>query len=1150
MTNSMSKTDFRRHSVLACIVTMALSSTLVPTPGLPAVEAQIVAPGSPTGRLLQPQPHSPAAAPTLDDRWPLMFTWRRNKVNWWDLQWQVTELPSTTLYYYAEAEPIARLAARMMVVNDSLLQAVFNYDLQQFTRDKTIPTVIYTSHHTFEQTNTIPQPIAEGLLGFTEFIKGRVVFPYQGNNQDFRHVLEHENTHIHMIHKLKHLYKEKGVNDLSRLLPTLWFSEGLAEYESIGRDPVTGEYRLDIETEMYVRDALLNDSFPTVREMRLYPDWRKAYKFGHALVQYLSAQRGPGHLHEMLSLWHHQYPNRNSYSLFRRRSDASWDPLNPGLALIDPPFINVAGTDYPVELTTTGWRARLDGTLIDSIAGRAVTDLASEAENIELGGTWYRLVETDAGRPAAYRPDTGLLFSFNGESIEENVHRARRQYEREAYRLLSFDRLMEWWFETTVADLTERWQADSRAYWEPWMEGRFRVRDLETIGDSAPELWPTISDDGRLVLSKTLHDELYFTIQVIDLESGRQIRLARENTPEIESIHILTEGGDIRHLGDNLYRVIYTAQLRDRDVVYAEDIERAPDGELHLRSRRKLIFDPEPYGIVALTGVRFTDSSSTIIFSGLGLDGYQDLYLADIDSGRLGRRLTHDLASDRMPVVHDGRVVFASDRASPPTTFAYHLFTLDLDTDELVQLTDGTGNELSPAFSPDGSQLFFQSDYTGVNNLYRWRPEGDPEPVTDVTLGAFTPAPVSSELLIFSGFDDEEYRLYLLPLTDLPNPGGQTPDPSVRSGSLPRSAIRLEAVNRTWEPERSATADILAAEGLESDTYRPAYSIDQFYAYSEFGGYRGYNASQFGTTVSFSDILGNHQLGAAVWDGPRSGITDLSWIASYWNQKNRIKMGAAVYRTDGIYYNWARQQFYFRERAGVTAQINLPFNQFSDLDLLAGVATERRHQGTILGSVEYDQFEFGIGYTRDLSTWSPQGPHKGWVFSAYYNYIFNTEGGLTTFNRYLLADLRGYFPLHRYIVAAGRVAGGHSTGLEPEIFFLGGGFFLRGFWNLYDMYGSSYTLYNTELRLQLLELMQIKPIRMFEQRGWPVQLVFFAEGAEARWDGEKVGPLGSRGTSLRLTLALPFVVEYAWYRKNPWSGGGERNRELLFTLLF
>lgn len=1108
------------------------------------VLAQIPAPGSPTGLTVRPKER------ILDDRWPLMFTWNRNKVNWWHLSWRSAELPSTTLYYYEKAEPIARMASTLVVESDSTLQSLFRYDLQTYTKDKTIPKILYTSHHTFEQTNTIAQPIPEGVGGFTEFIKGRVVFPYTGSNADFRHVLVHENTHIHMIHKLRHVFKANGVFDLSKLLPLVWFSEGLAEYESIGRDPATGTYRLDPDTEMYLRDGVINNNLPTIKQMRLFPDWRRVYKFGHALLQYLGSRYSPDRVHELLSQWHHQFPNRNSYTFFRRRSEDSYDPLNPGVTYLDPYFVRIGDEDVEVTQTPSGWMARTADGLSDSLNGESVENLVRGAENIELDGQWYRIIWSEKSQPAVYRPDSGLHLSWGGQPVSRILKRAREEYEKEAYKLMSFDRLLEWWFDTDFDDLTLEWHRDVSAYYEPWLEGRTFITDLRTMGRSAPELWPTVSDDGKLVFYKAFHDDFIFTVLILDLETGHSVQLARENTPETESIHILTEGGDIRKIGENRYQAIFTAQRRNRDVIYSQEVERLADGRLQLSGTRELCFDPGESDLVSISGVRYADNTDRILFSGLSLDGYQDIYLADVRKGGIEKRLTHDLASDRMPVLWKDKVVFSSDRASPPTTFAYHLFTVDPVSGEITQLTDGTGEELNPNPSPDGERLFFQSDASGVTNIYIWTEYGDPFQVTDVATGVFVPAPISADTLIVSGFNDEEYMLYEVAVPRDPVRVESRPDSSIGIGALYCEEPILLSVNRPWEEGRTSSADALATEPLESRSYRPAFSLDDFYASSEFGGYRAYNAAVFGTEIRFSDILGDHRLGAALWNGARRGLDDLSWIFSYWNQKRRVKLGGSIFRTSGIYYNYARQAFFIRERAGFSTQFNIPFSQFTDVDLYLGSVTERRRQGTISGSMKFKQLELGAGFTRDVSTWTAQGPHSGWVLSAFYDHIFNMTDDFSTFTRYLVTDVRGYLPLHRQIVAAGRYAWGHSSGTEPEFFFLGGGFFLRGYWNLYDLYGSSYELINTELRIQPLELMDINPPRIFEQSGWPLQFVLFAEGGRSMWKGGRVGPLGSAGMSLRLTVALPFVLEYAWYKREFWKSGGDKDRGLVVTLMF
>jgi len=619
---------------------------------------------------------------------------------------------------------------------------------------------------------------------------------------------------------------------------------------------------------------------------------------------------------------------------------------------------------------------------------------------------------------------------------------------------------------------------------------------------------------------------------------------------EIESIHILAEGGDIRRIAEDRYLTLFTAQRRSRDVVYTQEIRRLPDGTLQLGGQRELGFDPLDSDLIALSGVRFAGGTDRILVSGMGLDGYQDIYLVDIESGVIERRLTRDLASDRMPVLWKDTVVFASDRASPPTTFAYHLFAFDLETGALTQITESSGNEQNPAVSPDGERLFFQSDATGVSNIYLWNEGGTPFQVTDVTTGVFVPAPVANDTIMVSGFNDSEYLLYQVPVPERSDRVENEPDYTVAIGAQPLRETRLVTVGREWAEDRVTSADLLASEVIQSQEYRPRFSLDDFYASSQFGGYSAYNAAIFGTGIRFSDILGNHHVNAALWNGPRQGLEDLSWVMSYWNQKGRVKAGVSLFKTSGVYYNFPRQQFFYRDRAGIAGQLNIPFSVFSDLDLYLGTATERRRLGTVTGSIEFNLLEFGIGFTRDVSVWTAQGPHSGWVASIYYDHLFNMSENFDVFSRYLIADVRGYLPLHRHIVAAARVAGGHSTGTEPEFFFLGGGFFLRGYWDLYSLYGTSYSLINTELRLQILELLDMKPPRMFERTGWPIQLVLFGDWARTLWRDSVLGPKGAGGVSLRLTMALPFIVEYAWYRKNMWDRSKGRDRGLLMTLMF
>ncbi len=85
------------------------------------------------------------------------------------------------------AEPwYDELTARLGVARDSAFGA---------RNDKRIPLIAYTSLPRFQETNTTPGFLPEGVQGFFEFIKGRIVLPHTGSNTLLEHVTRHEIVH-------------------------------------------------------------------------------------------------------------------------------------------------------------------------------------------------------------------------------------------------------------------------------------------------------------------------------------------------------------------------------------------------------------------------------------------------------------------------------------------------------------------------------------------------------------------------------------------------------------------------------------------------------------------------------------------------------------------------------------------------------------------------------------------------------------------------------------------------------------------------------------------------------------------------------------------------------------------------------------------
>lgn len=141
------------------------------------------------------------------------------------------------------------------------------------------PIIFYNNHPDFQQTNTINGAIGVGTGGVTEGFKNRVVMPLAMSNQQTNHVLGHEMVHAFQYHMMIN-GDSTSIKSMSNI--PLWLVEGLAEYMSIGR--------VDAHTAMWMRDAVLNDDVPTIKDLsssKYFP-----YRYGQAFWSFLAGWKG------------------------------------------------------------------------------------------------------------------------------------------------------------------------------------------------------------------------------------------------------------------------------------------------------------------------------------------------------------------------------------------------------------------------------------------------------------------------------------------------------------------------------------------------------------------------------------------------------------------------------------------------------------------------------------------------------------------------------------------------------------------------------------------------------------------------------------------------------------------------------------------
>ncbi len=199
----------------------------------------------------------------------------RNKVQYDQFDFRVLTTPHFDIHFYPEQEEAMRDVARMSERWYERLARLFQHDF-----DSRKPLIFYADHPDFQQTNTISAQLSEGVGGVTESLKTRVIMPLSGSYASTDHVLGHELVHAFQ-YNIAQSRRGGGMQGLGRI--PLWMTEGMAEYLSLGRE--------DTHTAMWLRDALLRDDFPTLRQMtretRFFP-----YRFGQAFWTYVGGTYG------------------------------------------------------------------------------------------------------------------------------------------------------------------------------------------------------------------------------------------------------------------------------------------------------------------------------------------------------------------------------------------------------------------------------------------------------------------------------------------------------------------------------------------------------------------------------------------------------------------------------------------------------------------------------------------------------------------------------------------------------------------------------------------------------------------------------------------------------------------------------------------
>jgi hypothetical protein len=199
----------------------------------------------------------------------------QNKIQYRDFDWHVLRGDHVDVYYYPEAEAVARVALSYAEESYDTLSHRFNHEI-----GARIPLIVYASHTDFEQTNILPFVPPEGILGVTEFMKRRVTLPFRGSYSEFRHTLRHELVHVFQLSLASRLAE---IHPRARGAPLpLWWTEGMAEFLSSDQET---------RDDMVMRDLTMRAALPTIGQLNGVGS-ALVYPIGGDLHRFLAGRYG------------------------------------------------------------------------------------------------------------------------------------------------------------------------------------------------------------------------------------------------------------------------------------------------------------------------------------------------------------------------------------------------------------------------------------------------------------------------------------------------------------------------------------------------------------------------------------------------------------------------------------------------------------------------------------------------------------------------------------------------------------------------------------------------------------------------------------------------------------------------------------------
>jgi len=417
-------------------------------------------------------------------------------------------------------------------------------------------------------------------------------------------------------------------------------------------------------------------------------------------------------------------------------------------------------------------------------------------------------------------------------------------------------------------------------------------------------LVPAVSPNGKhiaYVANKNLTDEIYLLSLKDNGKYDERLLVKGGQSRDFESLRFFDTTINWSRDGQ---RLAFVSKSGKDDAIYV--MEPFADRVTH-----RLVF-AELNGI---TSPSFSPEGEQLVFTGIH-GGRSDLYTVSLNDNKLVR-LTEDRFAELQPQWSpDGQsIVFVTDRGDGTNEEQLLFGDLDLAvysfaTKEIEVLMDFEGNAISPQWSPKGSEIAFVSDHQGIPNVYRINLASRAvTPITALQTGVVgltetTPAmswSADGRTMVFTSFTKQHWHLYRMTLPET--------TPLVTYNAAPtndedaRSEVATIVVSDSaWLPATPEMNNFYTGYALTDEDSIEArkYSNKPSFSAASIGASFG---GYFGTTGGAQFLFSdvlNHHNFILSMNLRRS-LSNTDVGLAYLNQSRRINWGVETFQLNNAY---------------------------------------------------------------------------------------------------------------------------------------------------------------------------------------------------------------------------------------------------------